>query len=74
MTRRPDTPTTDEAGATLRLALERARQDLLAAFDAKRDADTRFMAAVAAYEARAEACRSAARAPDPVRPARRTGA
>lgn len=52
------------ARETLRLMLERARRDLLAAFDAKRDADRRYLGAFAAYEAAADAYRRAIGVPD----------
>ena len=73
MTRPPEVPTVAGAPAASRPALDRARQDLLAAFDAKRDADRRFLAAFAVYEATADACRSVIRARDTDPPAHRTG-
>ena len=48
-----------EAGDAVWLALDRARAELLAAFEAKGEADRRYLRAVLAYDAAAAACRAA---------------
>lgn len=47
-----------DAGDAVWLSLDRARAELLAAFEAKGEADRRYLRAVLAYDAAAAACRA----------------